>query len=318
MSKISLPVVITPTRVELGLRCHRRHVFADVLSKIRYYSPSLEGGSVIHAGAASHWLLKSGMGKLDPIEAVRTEYDKRFVQKNVEQKNFSAELAESMTRYYVENAKLAGPFEDEGWRLVDVEQRFEVPVKLPDGGLGIISFQMDRVVENTITKRLVIIDTKTAGRFDAKWTRQWETSIQMKLYNALAKRVFGRDDITVVIEGVLKHVPSEIKYVVCPQWGDAELGEALFLAQYVAERDRELILKGVTRNVMDKTDVKPVLRTKEEIENIAVQYTVPNYGDCFAYNVECPYFRICTANVDERLPILRGEYFEIPEEDETY
>lgn len=319
MSHIKLPIVITPTRVELGLRCHRRHVLSDILSRASYYSPSLEFGSVIHAGAGAHWLGTKFQNQKPWRQAIEEEWQKRFVEKDISQESVSLQMANAMMEHYEVNAQLAGPFTEEGgYKLVDVEQRFEVPFQLSSGESALISFQCDRIVHNSEKDHYVIPDTKTAQRLDARWERQWEMSLQMKLYKALIKQVLGASNVDIVIEGVLKHIPSDIRYYVCPDWSDLQLGEALYAARAVADQDEAILKEGYSHSIMDPSERYQVVRSKEAVEEMACRYTLPNYGDCFAYNVECPFRRICSADVPERVGILRGEYFELPEEKETY
>lgn len=303
MNHATLPVVITPTRAELGARCHRRHFLSDILCRALYSSPSLEFGSVIHAGGAAHWLER------DWRSAIAQEWETRFTKTDVSQESVSLAMATSMLEYYEVNAKLAGPFQDaaDDWKLVDVEQRFEVPI----GGV-VLSFQMDRVAYSKSQDWLVIGDIKTAARLDKRWERTWEKSLQMKLYRLGARTVFdhqGRLDI--FIEGLLKNVPSKIQYYACPEWSDKLLGEAVFNAVNIAKADEKLIESCLVRLLDDGTPVIDIAK----LEEVAVRYTTVNYGDCYSYGVECPFHRICVADVDERVGILRGEYTEKVEED---
>lgn len=298
MNHLQLPVVITPTRAELGARCHRRHFLSDVLCKSLYSSPSLEFGSLIHAGGSSHWLGK------DWESVIKSEWKTRFETTAVSQESVSLEMAMAMMEYYVANAKLAGPYQDaaDDWVLVDVEQRFEMPVKE-----HLLSFQMDRIVYSKSQNWLVIGDIKTAARLDKRWERQWEKSLQMKLYRLGSQTVFGHDGkLDVFIEGLYKHVPSKIQYYSCPEWSPALLGEAAFNAVNIASLDREII---------EACQIGDDTFSLERAEELAVRYTAVNYGDCFSYGVECPFHRICVADVDERVGILRGEFTEKIEED---
>jgi len=308
-AKITLPVVVTPTRVELGLRCYRRHALADILQRARYKSPSLEFGSVIHAGAAAWWrsaILDGDVARRDAIHAVTLEWNRRFEQQDVSQKDVSLDLAVAMIERYTMTASMRGPFELEvgDWQFVTVEDRIEVPLV---GGYK-LSFQTDRVVYNKTNAHLVIIDTKTAARLDKRWERQWETSLQMKLYKAGAAKAydFPVENVDVVVEGVLKDVPSVVRYVPCPDWSPATLDEAVQQAIYIASRDEALIVyDGLPRNL-------------SLIEEDAVNKTALNYMSCFEYGVECPFRRLCVAEPEERVAILRSEYFEIDEADSGY
>lgn len=310
-AKLSLPVTVTPSRVELGLRCYRRHVLHDVLQRARYFSASLEFGSVIHSGAAQWWRfahIDGNVARAKAVAAVNMEWDRRFdARPEISQKDVSRELAVAMMTTYTKLAEMRGPFgmEDGEWQFVTVEDRLEVPLF---GGYK-LSFQTDRVVYNQTTGHLVIVDTKTAGRMDKRWERQWETSLQMKLYKAAAAKAydFDPDNVDVVIEGVLKDVPSDIRYIPCPDWSQAILDEAIQQAIYVAKRDEMLIA----------SEAK-LPRDVSVIEDLAVNKTTVNYMSCYEYGIECPFRRLCTAEPEERVAILHAEYFEIPEEDSGY
>lgn len=300
MNKVQLPVVITPSRTEVGTRCHRRHFLGDILSRARYFSPSLEFGSVIHAGAAQYWLNERSnkMTKLPtPAMAVSDEWGKR----KVESESLTLQLAQSIIIDYQQNAKLAGPFSDQGdFKLVDVEQRLELDLA-PDIKM---TFQCDRIVYDKDQNWLVVVDSKTSQRLDQRWDKQWELSLQMKLYRVGVIETLqtgGRVDI--VVEGILKHSPSSLRYYICPEWSDGILLEAKRQAAMIAELDKDIM-----------TDPLGGLYDLKQIEEYAVSLTPVNYQDCYSYNVECPFRRICTADVENRVAILHGEYFELEEE----
>lgn len=310
MSKLELPVTITPSRSELAARCHRRHFLADILGKARYFSPSLEFGSVIHAGVGAVWLNRKDQTQPTWDAALEAEWAKR----KVESDSLTLALAKSMLKDYEQKALIAGPLTSQGnFKLVDIEQRFEIPLRDIK-----LSFQTDRVAFDKDQNWMVIVDSKTAQRLDARWDKQWETSVQMKLYKTGAKSVFatgGRVDV--VVEGILKHAPSDIRYYVCPEWSDSMLAEAAFNAYQQAKMDEDLILKGsdivALRDSLDHVHPKPVPNQKK-IEELAVRYTPFNYADCYAYGVECPFRRICTADPEHRVSILNAEYFDVVEE----
>lgn len=298
MNHVELPVVITPTRAESGARCHRRHFLGDVINKSLYSSPSLEFGSLLHAGVGAHWLGK------DWVSVIRKEWHDRFETTTVSQESVSLDMGMSMMEYYVNNAGLAGPFNDsaDDWKLVDVEQRFRIAIADAE-----LSFQMDRVLYSKSQDWLVVGDLKSAARLDARWERQWETSLQMKLYKLGVKEVFQHTGkLDVFIEGLYKNVPSKIRYYVCPDWSKDTLGEAAFNAVHIADLD-----KGIIEQCRREDGTYDVALAEE----LGVRYTPVNYNDCYSYGVECPFRRVCTADVEERVGILRGEYTEKVEED---
>lgn len=317
MSKVKLPVIITPTRAELGLRCYRRHALADILLRARYASASLEFGSVVHAGVGAWWTAAKRDKTVDEAKqlahsALQQEWDKRFTH-NARMESpgdHTLALAQGMLEGYFKQATGAGPFELEtnDWQIVSTEERIEVELggDTPKGSK--VSVQQDRVLFNKNKNHLIVVDTKTASRMDKRWERPWATSLQMKLYHAVMATAYDMpvENVSVVIEGVLKDVPTQVRYIPCPQWSEEMLDEAMAQARIVANRDYKLVsFEGQPRNQSDA-------------EEIAVNHTPLNYQSCFEYNVECPFYGVCTAEPNERGNILRAEYFEIPEEEAGY
>lgn len=316
LRKNPLPVTVTPSRVEVGLRCYRRYVLGQVLNYARYLSPSLEFGSVVHAGAAAWWLnadLDGDVARAKAHAAVNAEWAKRFdANPAITPGDHSLQLAEAMIQTYTMTAELNGPFglEKGDWQIVSVEDRLEVPLVLSGNRQAKLSFQTDRVVFNKTNDHLVVVDSKTAARIDKRWERQWETSLQMKLYKAGAARAYDMppENIDVVVEGILKDVPSRVVYIPCPDWSTDLLNEAIAQAQFIAERDWTLL----------ESDIPGVPRDAAYIVEDAVNKTQINYMSCYEYGVECPFRRLCTAEPSERVAILNAEYFEVPEADQGY
>lgn len=301
--EISPKVTVTPSRVELGHRCYRRHAIADQLKRVRYFSPSLEFGSIIHAGAAAWWSSESSDGNIarqEAKDAVRMEWGKRFESgTGAVPGDLTLDTAIGMIDYYTKNAELSGAFslEPGEWQLVAAEERLEIPL-----GKGmVLSFQNDRIVWNKQMGHLVVVDTKTASRVDYRWKRQWETTDQMKLYKKGVSVAFDIDPekVDIVIEGLVKKVPSALEYVVCPPWEIGLLDEAWRQAVSIAERDRALMFD------------HDMPRDVGKVEYDALVLTDHNYQCCFEYGVECPYRRLCLADPDERVSLLHGEYFTI-------
>lgn len=285
-------------------------MLGQLLQRALFYSPSLEFGSVIHSGAAAWWNndVDGDVGRGLAIQAVTKEWQARFVDRGLEAKDLSLDVAVAMIEYYTRMAELSGPFalEDGNWQLVTVEERLEVPLTMPDGITARLSFQTDRVIWNAARSHLVVVDSKTAGRIDKRWLRQWDTSLQMKLYKAAACKAYDMEpeNVDVVIEGILKDVPSEVQYVICPDWSQGLLDEAMDQATDVAIRDHVLLVDGD----------HGLPRDLSAVEESAVNHTPLNYMSCYEYNTECAFRRICTAEPEERVAILRSEYFENPEE----
>jgi hypothetical protein len=244
----------------------------------------------------------------DPIAAVSEEWDKQ----KVDSPKLSLAMAQSMMYGYATSAELAGPFTSQGkFKLVDVEQRFEIPLRDLK-----LSFQCDRVVYDKEQDWLVIVDSKTAGRLDSRWDRQWETSLQMKLYRAGIKQVFAATGrIDVVVEGVLKDIPPIIRYYVCPEWSDGLLAEAGHNAYTLAALDQDIIQQGSDEmKIMDSDGVlasSQLVPNEQKIEEIALRFTPVNYMDCYSYGVECPFRKLCVSDIELRAPLLRAEYFEV-------
>lgn len=313
MTRLTLPIVITPTRAELGARCHRRHFLSDQLGRARYSSPSLDFGTVVHAGASAHWLFATGRDKKDPKDVMKAEWDRL----NIQSPKLSLAMANAMLDHYIQNAQIAGPFTSQGnFQLVDVEQRFEIPLRDVK-----LSFQCDRIAYDKEQNWLVVTDTKTAARLDAKWDRQWETSVQMKLYRAGVKQVFKFEPparIDIIVEGLLKDIPSDIRYYVCPEWSDGLLAEAAHNAYTIAKLDEDIIQQGSDEinltNDKGEKEWSKLTPNVQKIEELAVRFTPVNYMDCYSYGIECPFRRLCVADVEQRVPILHAEYFEIKEE----
>lgn len=296
MSKLTLPVVITPSRVELGARCHRRHSLADVAQYGKYFSPAACFGTVIHAGTGEWW--KTGdIRKV--YSRLNAEWDAQFNGgKNVSQEKVSLKLAQAMLDGYVTMATLAGPFTNQGdWQVVTLEDRLEVPL-----GEHVLRFQQDRALYNKEQDWLVIVDTKSAGRLDKRWRSGWEMSLQMKLYKAASLKAYEVSKVDVVVEGVLKEPSTEIEYVICPEWGSRMLNEAWQTAIGIADRDRALLEFAL------ENDLDPL--------GVLVRNPDHNPQDCFSYGMECQYKELCVAEPNERLPILMAEYF--PVETEEY
>lgn len=289
MRTFELPVTVTPSRVELGKRCYRRHAIADVLGYGLFTSAAAEFGSVIHAGASSWWKTLDS----DKVrEAISGEWFKRFESgKQISQDKVSLQLAHSIMRDYMAIAELAGPFtKSTTWQIVTIEERLCLPLDTESQ----LTFQLDRLLFNKDENHLVLVDTKTAAKLDKRWERQWDLSLQMKQYVGAIKARYEIENVDVVIEGVLKDIPSEIRYYVCPQWSKELLDEAMTETVNIADEDRL---------IFDADDpIEFGLRTGT------------NPQDCYSYGFECAFKRLCLAEPSERKGILLSDYSENEEE----
>lgn len=314
-----MTTTITPSRTELGKRCYRRHLLQDQLGKGLYYSPSLEFGTVVHSGASTFWNIwlreeqEKEVALKEANRAIMTSWHERFTMNpQISQDSVSIDLALAMMDTYSREAKVAGGLPGE-WKLVSVEERLELSIisilqrrfpapktSWPESWPSTLeklqlSWMSDRVLVNADRTKLVIADLKTASRLGKYWVRPWETSLQMKLYKLLAQAAYGIEDVDVVVEGVEKAVNGSIQYVVCPEWSDALLLEALMAAIDIAQQDA-------------------ILMALPEPEEEAVRAKF-NYGDCYSYNLECPFKRICVSDPNERVSILKSEYLDLPQEE---
>jgi hypothetical protein len=182
---------------------------------------------------------------------------------------------------------------------VVIENRLEVDL----GRNVTLTFKLDRLVHCPETGMYVMVDSKTAstrGRsFPSYWANQWPRSLQQRLYRWAVLESFGMESnqLEQWIEGLLKNVPTEVKYVQLPAWSESELEEAATLALHWGDENKAFIGDD------GKLDVDTVL-------------TAPNFnfGDCEAYFRPCPYTSLCMAQPEDRLGIYMAEFQEIPQE----
>ena len=327
--RISLPKEGSPTRTELALRCYRRHWFENVME----YWPegsekpaSARFGNVMHQGVAQWWknkllarpeLIALTASPLyianDPYAAMALEYERLGASFETETVH-TLELADSLLAYYTEVAKPAGGHwasEQEGWEVLVldgqpmIEQRCEV---VTPGGFK-LRFQIDRIVTLPSHKLNVLVDLKTAGSnrrlkvpaFYKDWSGQWDISIQLRLYKWGVKEKFGVD-VDVQVEGLLKVIPSQLRYHACPDWDEDWLNEAVMLFDGVCREDEKNILHNMEGLGYErKPDVAALL------EFGATQASC-NYMDCHAYYTPCQFLPLCTAKPSDRLAMINSNY----------
>lgn len=282
--------VLTPTRVELGHRCYRRHAISDILEKNLYKAASAAFGNVIHAGAAAHW---RGSGIDQVLDAVRQEYLKNANDLN---EKHSFELAESMIKHYIENARISGPFIG-NYQVVTIEERISTVIN----GYK-ISMQLDRAL-SLDNRRMLIVDTKTAARLDQRWRNGWDMSLQMKLYKLITQTLFDMP-VDIVVEGLLKAPKSKIEYYATPDWDFDQLDEAKNQFLAIASADDE-VLSSARINFDTEFDLG-------RLTEVIVNQTRYNPGDCNSYNVQCPFYRVCSSPPSQRVGLLNAEYIDVP------
>jgi hypothetical protein len=312
MSKI----IVSPSRIEEAARCYRRHVLGNQLGLTpldAVDSPALVFGTVTHAATAALWTARF-LGDTDD----GTPYDQMMAAAKIAWAENEAaftdnkhtfSLLQFMLEEYHSTARLgaahyAAHREDE-WVPVLLEKRLEAPLGTYNEHELVLSFQIDRLALHEPTGSHIIADTKTSspwGRsttFSRNWSRQWVTSIQQKLYKWGVKEVL---DITAdgYIEGMLKHVPTEVRYVACPEWDEEELHEVKLLAHDVAINDARLL------DFAEGGDLA--------LYSEAACSSAFNYADCFNYGRECAFYRACTARPAERAGVLMADYERLPQD----
>jgi hypothetical protein len=275
--------VLTPTRIETGSACHRRHVVADILEKGLYESPSAKFGNIIHAGTAEWWKSR------DDAKVAMAALEEGKKWERVLNEKHSIELALAMLEQYPGKARLGGPYGDD-LQVVTIEER--LPVKLD--GLS-LTFQLDRLLSIN-NEKLVLVDTKTASRIDAKWRGKWNRSLQQRLYKALIEKEYDMP-VDVVIEGMVKVLPLKMEYVPCPEWTDGELQEAVDQAKRIADKDAEVLQVYLEHG-------------EEAMIEYALVNTEFNYEYCNAYGSPCPVQKICDSPIELRRGLL-AEYIDI-------
>ncbi len=292
---LDLPITGSPSRTETSLRCHRRHMVQDNLCMrpTDRRDNALNFGTVIHAGAAPWW----AVGSEKRAMTIMKEEAKLFPDMDSDGKH-TVELAEGLLWYYMANAKLAGGHWGEdykGWKPIAIEDR--VILDLTNCRL---SFKLDRLVVNDTfdPPEAVLVDLKTARGLGSYWSRQFPLSMQQKLYRAAVRQEYNLEP-THFIEGLLKKLPTDIEYVLLPDWSTSELDEAVEMFERqcakdagVIERarlpDGEIDMDFLFEYVLTKTDYNPF--------------------DCYSYGVPCPLLKTCTQPFDKRLAIFKEEF----------
>lgn len=291
---MQLPVILSPTRVELAQRCYRRHLLSDVLhARGGMASPSAAFGTQMHAAAAAWWQSERGTeGALAAYEALTPWPDAATY------KYHTYELARSLTKLYTEQAQLAALDPSEGWEVALVEQRLVAPLDP-----GYISFQLDRLLHHPATGRYAIVDLKTAYQCDSLWESRMRSSLQQRLYRYLTARHLDVpiSAVTCWIEGLDKRSQRLVYVEASADWTNTFVHEAVSAARTAVERDAEYI---------DACEsIAEVLEHDLVDAGLSVALTSPyfNYGDCRSFNTPCEFLEICHhADVEGRAPLAKA------------
>jgi hypothetical protein len=286
-------IIISPTRVEGGIKCIRKHVLDDVVS----YKPSGTGPNVpqefgvrMHKGVGHWWADRDLEICIEYLHSCEWPLNEKH----------TLGLAINLMTMYSEKAKLmpfAAPGDD--WQLVALEERVLLPI-----GNVVLSWQLDRLAEEKRMGLLAMTDVKTASRTDGKWEKQWPTSIQMKLYSEAIVRKYGRELDWLIIEGLQKG-PALYKPYSVPIFSPAIREEAMRNFEWVVKHDAQLL---------DNCMLADGTVDAEKLLERALTETPHNPAECYSYYSTCDYRRLCDAEPSERLGLLK-EGFEYHEPD---
>lgn len=301
---LNRPNRLSPTRTELAARCYRRHVLSDLLHLTNpdQPSPSLGFGTAIHRGVASFWReLTDDDGQPDGDRMAALTYAKDVIDDQwvalAGDSYMTLDLALLLMDEYAKNARLAGNLPG-SWRLVELEQRREIAL-----GESVISYEVDRLLQEGETGALAIFDTKTASKLSPLWRRGMEESIQQRIYHSVESQRLGQPIEYLCIEGVQKKVtPGQIEYVDANLlWTPEFVLEARELLEHYARRDLDLI---------DMLQAEDPEHRWEEMLDLALTdpEAVPfNYMDCESYYSKCDYYEICHSCPTDRPGLVVSE-----------
>lgn len=281
-------VVLSPTRVNQGIRCLRKHALSDVVSYLPTGagdSAALEFGTRMHRACAIMW--ESG----DP--AVGSEYLRAQAWPLNEKHTLG--LALQCYGAYATQAKPM-PYDTGGelWEFLAIEERVVMQVR---PGVQ-LSFQLDRLMRKPSTGQLALFDIKTAARCDARWAKQWPRDLQMKLYSEAVVRKYGRALDWLVVEGLSKE-NGTLNLVVLPEFSDAVRAEAWRDFEWVALHDKQLL---------DACTLADGTVDGEQLAVRALSETPHSPAECFTYGSQCMFLPLCDAEPGERIALLREGY----------
>lgn len=302
---LALPVILSPTRVELAARCERRHILSDLAHRQGYKSPSASFGDHIHAGVYAWWKgLEEGKTPLERLEDSKAALEAIWTEA-ADGGYHSMDLAFTMMETYAKSAAIAAGSSLPGWRPFAMEERLHAEVA---PGM-VLSFKLDRALirdeDDHGPAGLLIVDTKTSARPDGKWEASLKRSIQQRTYNAMLERHFNLPILEHWAEGLdKKTISRDPVYVRLDTfWTATYKEEALELVRHHGRRDMEAIQAALAADDGDRA-----------LMIYALNKANFNYQDCHSYFFPCPFLEICDASPGERLPLLE----ELPVDDEPW
>lgn len=284
-------VILSPTRVEGGTKCIRKHLLSDVVS----YQPSgkedaaaLEFGTRMHRATALLWTTGDALVGSEYLRAQRWPLNEKH----------TLGLALQCYATYVATARLF-PYSDLGepmekWEAVAIEERVLLSVK---PGL-VLSFQLDRLVREQTTKKLALIDLKTAAKTDARWVRQWQRSLQMKLYSETVLQKYGQELDWLIIEGMSKDTAA-ITLVPVNPFSTGMRAEAWRSFEWIAFHDRQ---------ILDACTLPDGSIDVDRLVNRSLTEAPFNPNECFSYGSACDYLPLCDAEPEERIALFKEGY----------
>lgn len=326
LARLRLPVLTSPSEVELTHRCHRRHVLGDILRHASYQSPSAIFGTHAHRGAETWWQETIIQGK-DHAQSVQVAVDASIDKWKVPDSGYhTKDLMKSVISHYCQNAQLQGSLVGE-WELVHLEQRALAVIEFesqegPDKFA--LSYQIDRLLQNKNNPlEYASIDLKTASKLSDLWEQGMSQSIQQKLYNILTQeKVFndhgGEEEVIMhsLVEGIQKKGGIKMQYVwPSLMWTPGLLQEAMNLSIQAAHMDEQaimLILNEASDLFAAKDPDESKVEDVQKIYNVALRVascaTAFNYMDCRSYYFDCPYTSVCNSDPEDRLAILLDQF----------
>lgn len=296
---LSLPVILSPTRVELAARCERRHLLSDYLHLETYKSPSTAFGTQVHLGVHARWRSwQAGDTGIQQLDASLTAALASWPEE-ASGGYHSPELARTLLTNYMADGKLAchSPHPQDEYVILAMEERMHAPLG-PD---MVLSFQVDRLLLHEPTDTLLIVDTKTSARPDERWARGMRRSVQQRAYNALIAQAYGRTVGEHYVEAFDKKSMKRatIYERLDTFWTSRYVGEALDLAYTMAARDLHAL-----QSVAEVSPDGQLEVSEHDLMRWAATEASFNYQDCYSYYVECEFLGVCDASPDERVALL--------------